>query len=401
MAFDLAKYPFPQQWIDKIRTVVEDVVDEKIQPIFTTLQTSIESVDAKTESLKKIVKSKKVFNDGVKLNHEDIYKKVMQNTTIRKVIYMMKYVISTKDGVFVTWPFRTQNDQFIFVTNVNLLKFVAKMLFPKDLSQSDLDNIVFELTQCQIETHVFEDGELEEIRTLFPVEPCKKGKLEDKKYKWFGLRADVLKSLFVALQDQGDVMLKTKTSIPFKEWMKVGRDTGSIETKFNPWKLTPGSRTQVYPTKSKSMIQGKVQWGVEIPLLFFTDDVYKAIQLVTPSSVVPDHCHIGPGWCILYNDPIQTEEYEQFNKPLPSAKKASRKRKRESDDPQSHQSAEQDQIPTMDNCLPDDNLLDVQTQPVLIEQTQPFIAEQTQPITDDFQLLTDQNHNLITDVFTQ
>lgn len=350
MAFNLSNYPLPQQWIDKIRTVIEEVVDEKVQPVFTTLQTSIETVDAKTESLKKLLKSKKVFNEGVKLNPQDIYKKVMQNTTIRKVIYMMKYVISTKDGVFVTWPFKTQNDQFIFVTNVHLLKFVAKMLFPKDLSQSDLDNIVFELAQCQIETHVFDDSELEDVRTVFPVEPCKKGKVEDKKYKWFGLRSDVLKNLFVALQDQGDVMIQTKTSIPFKEWMKAGRDTGSVQTKFKPWKLSPGSRTQVYPTKSPSMILGKVQWGVEIPLPFFTDDVYKAIQTITPSSVVPDHCHIGPGWCVLYNDPIQVEDYDQFYKPTSNPKKStSSSRKRKRSDNQSENQIEQS------NTLLDDN----------------------------------------------
>jgi hypothetical protein len=325
--------PFPKQWIEQIKTMVEDVVDDKIQPLFTTLQTSIDELATQTASIKKLIKTQKVFNEGIQLKQDDYYRRIMQNTTVRKVIYMMKYVVSSRDGVFVSWPFKLKDDKYIFVTSVNLLKFVARHLFPKDVSQAEIDNIVSELIKCQIETYTFEEKEINAVRDVFPVEPVKKNKVEDKKYKWFGIRAEVLKNLFVALQDQGDVMPSSKIAPKLKEWTQQGRDLGEIETEFKPWGLTPGSRSQVYPTKSKCMIQGKVQWGVEMPSEFFTEDVYKAVQIVGTQKQLGSNQHIGCGWSVLFNQPLKSEEYDQFHcavkPPAKQSKGTKRKRKDE------------------------------------------------------------------------
>ena len=306
--------PFPHSWMAEIKSMMEDLIDEKIQPVFTTLQTSMDELATQLVSVKKLIKSKKVFNEGVQLKRDDCYKRVMQNTVIRKVLYMMKYVVSTPDGVFVTWPFKLKEDRYIFVTNVNVLKFVARHLFPKDVSIAELDNIVSELIQSNIEIYTFEEQDMDVVRTVFPVEPCKKNKVDDKKYKWFGIRAEVLKDLFTALQDQGDVMVASKFAPLLKEWMRQGRDTGMIKTTFKQWTMTPGSRSQMYPTKSAVMIPGKVQWGVNMPLEFFTEDVYKAVQIVGTQKRLGQDQHIGCGWSILYQQPVSVPSYDKFHR---------------------------------------------------------------------------------------
>jgi len=305
---------FPQPWMAEIKSMMEDLIDEKIQPIFTTLQTSIDELATQLVSVKKLIKGQKIFNEGVQLKRDDYYKHVMQNTVLRKVLYMMKYVVSTPDGVFVTWPFKLKEDRYIFVTNVHVLKFVARHLFPKDVSVAELDNVVSELIQSQIETYTFEEQDMDTVRTVFPVEPCKKNKMDDKKYKWFGIRAEILKELFTALQDQGDVMVSSKFAPLLKEWTRQGRDTGMVKTTFKPWTMTPGSRSQVYPTKSAAMIPGKVQWGINMPLEFLTEDVYKAVQIVGTQKLLGQHQHIGCGWSILYQQPISHPSYDNFHR---------------------------------------------------------------------------------------
>jgi hypothetical protein len=174
-----------------------------------------------------------------------------------------------------------------------------------------------ELVQCQIETYTFEERDMDLVRTVFPVEPCKKNKTDDKKYKWFGIRAEILKELFTALQDQGDIMTASKFAPLIKECAKRGRDLGKTQTPFTslkPWPLTPGSRSQVYPTKSTSMIPGKVQWGVPMPLNFFTADVFHAVHVLgIQPTVTGTHQHIGPGWTILFHTPVAQHAYDKFH----------------------------------------------------------------------------------------
>jgi hypothetical protein len=294
---------------------LEEVLERKFQNFLNSLNASTTQIQniVQTEvgSIKKYIKSKQILNEGVKLPTETYYQRVIHNPLVHKILFIMKYVVSTQDGVVVTWPFKLKEQQYIFVTNTHLLKFAAKNMFPRDLNQKDVDDIITELSRCQIETYIFEDQDMDILRTFFSIEPQKKSSAMDKKYKWFGIRAEILKDLFVTLHE--DYMKKSQFTSMLKTWTTQGKAQGHVQTQFPDWGLTARSRSQIYPTKSKSAVRNKVQWGISVPQEFVTEDVYEAIGKLQIQRNLPKSGHIGCGWIVLSNKPITHRTYTTFN----------------------------------------------------------------------------------------
>ena len=292
---------------------LNSLLDQKFQLLFQALNTTTQqiqtTIQSEVGSIGNLIKTR-VLNEGVRLGKDVYYQRVIHNPLLHKILFIIRYVISTKDGVVVTWPFKVKDNQYVFVTNIALLKFAAKTLFPKDLGQKDVDDVIVELNRCQIETYVFEDEDMHVLRTLFPLESNKKQSAWDKKNKWFGIRAELLRDLFATLHE--DYMKRSTFTKRLKTWMSKGQATGRSTTEFPDWKLTKRSRSQIYPTKSDALIPHKIQWGVEVPLEFLSEDVYKAIKLLEIQQSVPRFVHIGCGWVGLTHEPITRLKYNRF-----------------------------------------------------------------------------------------
>lgn len=284
---------------------------EIIQPLQTQLTTLKQSVD-------QILTKFKIINKDVKLTPKDYGDHIKYNSTLQKVLFIMRYVISTKDGVFVTFPCICDNGEHVFVTNVHLLRFVAKHMFPKDISQDEIGNVIHMLADCQVETYVFDNEEMESIRSFFPIEIPKKKLNEDKQSQWFGIRPEILKELFGAVNS--NYLSKSKYTLQLKEWRRRSKQDGKSYTEFPTWTITKRSRSQVYPSKSINLVNGKVQWGCSMHVEFFQRDVYAAISkldyqdkgLFQKITQTNQKFHVGPGWIILTSEPVTDRRYSKL-----------------------------------------------------------------------------------------
>jgi len=291
---------------------VKEVIESESRGITTSLK----------KQLTTILTPKTILNKGIHLPVEDCYQRMKHNPLLHQVIFIMNHIISTKDGVVVTWPFKMKDNKYVFVTSIALLSFVIKKMFSKVLNVNSLKHLFIGLADAHIETYLFEEKEIDAVRGIFPVEPCrtKPSNNKDRKEKWFGIRAEIFQDMISAVHKD---YIKNSIYCPLvQEWKKIGRDTGKNVAKFPDWSLFNNSISGIYPTKSTDMISGKMQWGTPIPKEFLTEDVYTAISKInfrafTPQQIndfVQNKRHIGCGWIVLSQEPIMNEYYHTFTK---------------------------------------------------------------------------------------
>lgn len=326
---------------DQIKTI-ERIFDEKLEQLYTRISSETKDIKDKVHSqgismksnLTQIVKKvqKKIDDSSTSIKSSlkkeleglnvkqilhkqtkdipvvEYYQKIRDKPLIQKVLCMLRYVISTKNGIITCWPFKLRNNECVFVTNIQILTFVAKHLFKNDLKANDFKMLIPTLDMCQIETYLFEEREINSIRTMFPVEvKVPKG---DKNVNWFGIRAEVLKVLF--RQINPDCLRNIDT---YKEWQQVGLKTKKDISTFPKWELTKRSRSNIYPTKSTTPVPGKIQWGVPMTMNFFTPYVYESFQKLGVHNPLRlrDKVHIGCGLVLLAREPVVDRVYPVFN----------------------------------------------------------------------------------------
>jgi hypothetical protein len=289
----------------------------------------------------KTIEGKQIINEGVKLPINNYFQMIKYNPLLKKVLFIMHFVISTKDGVMMCWPFKMKTGEYVFVSNVYLLKFAIKHFFPKDIKQNEVDNLIPNLRDAQIETYLFDDEEMEHLRNFFPVEMCPPKKVDvDRQMNWFGFRAEILKELFGAISFVSALLSNSKYTALFKEWKKIGFETGKMQTEFPEWGLTPKSRSYIYPTKSKDTVVGKIKWGTPFLPEYFNEDTYEAIRRLgiqeisfedeKTQEILKDKCHIGCGWVVLLNEPIRKRPIHRptVSSAIPEEKKSRNKNTR-------------------------------------------------------------------------
>jgi hypothetical protein len=355
-------------YIQSIQSTYEQKTQKLIQEFMSTIiinHTNIEKMfQTETESIKKcILTTVGVENKGKPVDCTTFNNKIKHYPILKQVLFIMKFVISTKDGVLTCWPIKLQDeDQYVFVVNVYLLKFIAKHLFTRDIALRDIDNVISFFVEAGIETYLFtNDQNIEPARKVFPVEPIVRDKDGDKKQKWFGFRPEILSDLFKMLGLADNIHLqKSKFTEKITNEATLQKHTGkndnNLFSDLNKF-LKEGSRSHVYPTKSKQPIKGKIHWGVSVGSEFFTDAIYYAImQLRDPKQPKPsssfEKVHIGPGWIMLKNEPILDSSYPIFRQPLPKEKetykikktqssKSKKSKQKESQSSQSSQSSQE------------------------------------------------------------
>ena len=301
--------------LDEIKTFFE--------PKFKELETNIlrrvqqledhieKQIDTQVGSIKTLFENE-VLNEGNRLEKGEMRKVVLDNNRfICKILFIMKYVVNTKQGVIVMWPFKVR-DQLVFVTNTDLIKFVANNLFKKDFvgQSKELANIVHELDKAKIEVFTFKDIEdvfgNNDALNIFPLQPLKKKTPN----RWFGISAKNLSGLFVSLPNENSCP-KSRISQELIKWSKKGMDAGIDETHFPDWHFS--SRPKIYTAESLQRTADRIQWGVEIPIKFFSKECYDAISQLAQNQqrLTEDIVHIGPGWFL--SDINTFEDYDNIN----------------------------------------------------------------------------------------
>ena len=295
--------------IDQLTTVSKEHLDAMGQRLNSLLDTKISGLEA-------LIKMDSVGRNMARgLDYSpDQYDLLMRcNPILQKVMFLLKYAIDTKHGVMVMWPFLIRGEA-VFVANVYLLKYVARQLFPSDILQKELDDVIPNLLRCQIEMYLFEEDEIQPIRHFFPVEACRPAKEEEeRKSKWFGLSAKILGYLFPHVNGNL-VAKKSEYRSRFRDWEKKSMETGRSYGQYPQWPLTRTSRSQVYPTKTQQVLTGKVRWGIPLLFPYFRPNVYESVQALTGVSLDLNdlrrqRCHIGPGWILLTRETVREVYY--------------------------------------------------------------------------------------------
>jgi hypothetical protein len=313
--------------LDDIKTFFEPKFKELETNILRRVQQLEEhiekQIDTQVGSIKTLFENE-VLNEGNRLEKGEMRRVVLDNNRfICKILFIMKYVVNTKQGVIVTWPFKVR-DQLVFVTNTDLIKFVANNLFKKDFvgQSKELANIVHELDKAKIEVFTFKDIEdvfVNDALNIFPLQPLK----TKTPNRWFGISAKNLSGLFVSLPNENSCP-KSRISSELIKWSKKGMDEGLDETHFPEWRFS--SRPKIYTSESLQRTADRIQWGVEIPIKFFSKQCYDAISQLAQNQqrLTEDIVHIGPGWFL--SDINNLENYNNINFVVEPKLKIQRKR---------------------------------------------------------------------------
>lgn len=310
--------------MNKNTSSLTSVIQKETNNVCQEFQKSLEKLKAKTV-LHPNKNQSSPNNELTNAQRFEYFQHMKRRPVLHKVISIMRYTISTKSGVITCWPFELRDGQCVFVTSIEILKFVSKHLFKNNLKPTEIDEIISILDECQIETYLFEDQEIERVRKFFPLEPIKKPNKSDKNTKWFGIRVEILKELF--FHAKSDCM---KKMVEMKEWQQNDLLSKKSTVSFPDWGLTRTSRSKIYPTTSEKMIKGKIQWGIPMTQDFFTTDFYKAIAKlkIRPFAKPTVPVHIGCGWTVLSNEPVTDKTYGNNFNIAPVKKKVDKPNKR-------------------------------------------------------------------------
>jgi hypothetical protein len=265
----------------------------------------INKLDQKMGSIQTLIESQ-VLNQGIQLEKGEMRQIIVENQFIRKILFIMKYVINTKKGVISMWPFKVR-DQYVFVTNSDIIKYIATTLFKKDFTgeSAKFACIVDQLFKAKIEVYTFQDfGSCLENQALaiFPLQPLK----TKTPRKWFGINALHLANLFVSIT--GDQLPKTKISRKLMDWAITCRDEIRDDSQFPKW--TSSSRPKIYSVDALRRTPNRIQWGVEMPVTLFSSECYEAITQLNNSvqRLSEDVFHIGTGWHLLGINELENYE---------------------------------------------------------------------------------------------
>lgn len=283
------------------------------------LDVKINHLDDKMGSIQTLIEDR-VLHSGIQLEKSEMRRIIVENQFIRKILFIMKYVINTKKGVIAMWPFKVR-DQFIFVTNSDIIKYIATSMFKKDFAGESpkFACIIDQLFQAKIEVYTFRDFETcleNNALAIFPLQPLK----TKTPRKWFGINALHLADLFVSIT--GDCMPNTNISRKLIDWSITCRDEIRDDSQFPKW--TSSSRPKIYSAEVAHRTPNRIQWGIEMPVTLFSSECYDAITQLNNSvkRLSEDVYHIGPGWYLLGMNEL--EDYDNINTTLESEEAASK-----------------------------------------------------------------------------
>ena len=302
---------------------------QDIQQNVKLIDVKINQLDQKMGSIKTLIESQ-ILNEGIRIEKSEMRQILVENQFIRKVLFIMKYVINTKKGVISMWPFKVR-DQFVFVTNSDIIKYIASTLFKKDFvgESKKFADVVDQLFKAKIEVYTFQDfgsGVENQALAIFPLQPLK----TKTPRKWFGINALHLAHLFVSIS--GDEMPKTSISRKLIDWAITCRDEIRDDSEFQKW--APSSRPKMYSADVAYRTANRIQWGAEMPVTLFSSECYDAINQLNNNveRLSEDVYHIGPGWYLLGINGL--EDYSNINSTVEKEKaKPSRSRKRSQPQP--------------------------------------------------------------------